>query len=71
MEGPVDIRIVGREEIRKPHTLPCPHGCEHVIQIVNVHTDEVECELCEMEAEHRVGLLLEAIEECGIRRPDT
>ncbi|MCL6548125.1 MAG: hypothetical protein K6T30_04355 [Alicyclobacillus sp.] len=65
MAGGVDIRIVARTEAEHPDQLRCPHGCDHVIQIVNVNTAEVECELCEMEAEWRAGLLLEAIDQCG------
>ncbi len=53
-------RTVPRSQVKWETYLICSHGCEEVIQLISHVSNEVEFELCRVEAERMGRILLEA-----------
>lgn len=59
--GVFTTRVVSRQECQYPQFLKCNHDCQSVIQLRNRISEDVEFELCVLEALHVANGLRQAL----------
>ncbi|PWI51257.1 hypothetical protein BM613_14300 [Sulfoacidibacillus thermotolerans] len=56
-------RVVSRDACKWPQFLICSHECKEIVQLISFVSNEVEFELCKIEALHMAEVLTRAAKD--------